>query len=154
VTTPPQQPRLGDAERNQILRQVVDSKVIGQQGIYGRVDNVTGRVSMRRTGPGVREWGDTWAEIYTDNWLTHPALVVAHVLVAVCTCGFYLPWWFYRTFKKPPLYRISIDEYGYERWTQHDISLAQKVQRYVVLVVLCWWAWQILKLLALYGNAS
>lgn len=75
-----------------------------------------------------------------------------HVIFSILTCGLYLPWWFYRTFKKPPLYTLSIDEHGYEHWEQHEISQAQKIQRWVLLVVLVWWVWQVMRLLAAYGQ--
>jgi hypothetical protein len=78
-------------------------------------------------------------------------------LLSVLTCGLYLPWWFVRTFKKPPLYRVAIDEYGTESWTQHPISVAQRIQCVVGLVALLWWLGvfvpQAMQVLSAFGHA-
>jgi hypothetical protein len=144
MTEPQSQPRvLTELERSQILRQVVDTKVLGQGGLYGHI-GPGGTVTARRIGPDIRKWGNTWAEVFYGNWLTHPGVIVLNVVLSIVSCGLYLPYWIYRTFKKPPLYTLSIDEYGREHWVQHEITQAQKIQRWVVLAVLLWWVWQIM----------
>jgi hypothetical protein len=50
---------LAEYARTQILRQVVNAKVTSQGGTVGTVDTVTGRVTARRNGPFVRQWGST-----------------------------------------------------------------------------------------------
>jgi hypothetical protein len=129
------QPRvLSVPERGEILRQVVDAKVTSQRGVYGRVDS-TGHIFVRTHGPLVRVWGDTWAEVALGNWLTHPAVIAKDFVFTTLTCGLYMWWWLFQTFKKPPLYLLSIDEYGHEHWSQHEISQGQKILRYVLLAV-------------------
>jgi hypothetical protein len=149
--TQPQPRVLSEPERSEILRQVIATKVNSQGGLYGHV-GAGGIVTARRTGPFVRKWGNTWAEVAFGNWRTHPAVIALHVLFSIMTCGFYLPRWFYRKFKKPPIQTLSIDEHGYEHWVQHEISQGQNIQRWVLLVVLVWWLWQIMQLLNAYGQ--
>jgi hypothetical protein len=139
MTTAQSKPRkLSEPERSQILRDVVATKVTSQGGVFGQVSS-SGMISMRRTGPFVREWGATSAEVAFGNWLTHPAVIVLNTMSSLFTCGLYLPWWFFRTFKKPPLSTLSIDEYGHEHWEQHAISQGQKILRVVLLVVMVLW---------------
>lgn len=155
MSTETPRPRLlSEAERNEILRSVVYSKVTSQQRQYGHYDAWGTFQFQRWTGPGVLAWGDTWAEVFTGNWTTHGAVIVRDLVFTTLTCGLYLPFWFFRTFKKPPLYRISIDEYGYESWTQHDVSQGQKVVRWVLLAVMVlvalWFMWGIVT----YGDST
>lgn len=155
------EPRLlSEPERSQILRQVVNVKINSQSGTDTTVETTgsvfntgqgfnpmraTSTVTSRSTGPRVLKWGDTWAIVGFGNWLTHPAKIGIDALFSVLTCGLYLPWWFYCTFKKPPLYTLAIDEYGRESWTQHEIPPGQRVLRWVVLGVLVVWTFLWLK---------
>lgn len=160
---------LSEVERSQILRQVIDTKVISQQGTAtqinttGYVTNVggmvnpvsaTSSVTSRRTGPFVKQWGTTWAVVAYGNWLWHPAVIVMRAMVSFFTCGLYLPWWFYLTFKKPPLYTLAINEFGYESWMQHPIPQAQLILRYVLLAALVLWAFMALGVLGALGQAA
>lgn len=132
---------LAEYERTQILRQVVAAKVHSQTK---RETTATGAIatwSSRPTFPCVRKWGTTWAEVAWADWVTNPSMIVTSVVMSVLTCGLYLPWWFVRTLKKPPLSLVSIDEYGQESWTSHRISIGQRVLTGVIFIlILCWLA--------------
>ncbi|OCB31421.1 hypothetical protein A5675_26510 [Mycobacterium malmoense] len=160
---------LSEVERSQILRQVIDTKVNSQAGTITEIHttgsvlntggfsspmSATSTVTSRRTGPRVLTWGNTWAIVGFGNWLTHPAVIALGALLSIFTCGLYLPWWFYRTFKKPPLYTLVIDEYGRESWTQHEIPRGQRVLRWVLLGVLIVWAIMALDVLGTLGQAA
>jgi hypothetical protein len=74
----------------------------------------------------------------------HPAYIVLHLLFTVMTCGIYLPFWWWGLRKKPKVYTVAVDEHGNITHTQHGISVAQRIQRWVVLAVLLWWAYQVM----------
>ena len=127
------QPRvLSVPERGQILRQVVKTKVTDHRDRIIWIDGY-GNISTRTHGPLVRQWGDTWADVAMNNWPTHPAVIVKDFIFTSLTCGLYYWWWLFTTFRTPPLFTISIDEYGYEHWTQNEISAGQKSLRWILL---------------------
>ncbi|MFI5506860.1 hypothetical protein ACIA48_05270 [Mycobacterium sp. NPDC051804] len=124
---------LSEAERSHILASEIASL---PGGLYGTVDHVSGNISIRNSGPVVTKRGRTWAEVTYDTPLTHPAYIMLQILFSVLTCGLYIPWWFYKTFKRPGVWTLSIDEDGAADWTQHEITGGQRVQRYLLLAVL------------------
>lgn len=124
---------LSEAERNQILNTTIAS-LMAESGYRGTVNTSTGRVTLRRTGPAVTNRGSTWAEVEYQPPLTQPALIGLYVMFTMFTCGLFLPWWFYRTFKPPKVWTLSIDESGDQGWTQHEISQGQRILRWVLLV--------------------
>jgi hypothetical protein len=130
---------LAEYERTQILRQVVAAKVHSQTSVEFQSTGVSGTWSTRHTFPAVREWGTTWAEVAWANWVTNPSIIVANVVYTLFSCGLYLPWWFVRTLKKPPLSRVSIDEYGRESWMPHRIGIGQRVLTGVIFILILWW---------------
>lgn len=88
---------LSEVERSQILRQVIDTKVISQQGTATQVNttgyvtylggmvnpvSTTSSVTSRRTGPFVKQWGTTWAVVAFGNWLWHPAVIAMRAVVS------------------------------------------------------------------------
>jgi hypothetical protein len=79
---------------------------------------VSSRRIRRHTRDKLRRKGTTSAGIWYGTPWTHPAYILLHILFTVLTCGLYLPWWFYKIFKKPRVYTLAIDEYGNERRTQ------------------------------------
>jgi hypothetical protein len=131
--------RLTEAERNQILNGAITALTGGV--VVGT--DAYGNPFARRTGPHIRRQGTTWAEIWYEGPWTHPGLILLHAILAVLTCGLYLPWWFYKTFKKPGVYTLAIDEYGNQSRTQATIGVAQRVQCVIVGIVMIWWLWKI-----------
>lgn len=49
---------------------------------------------------------------------------------------------------------VSLGARGNITRTQHDISMAQRIQRWIVLVVMIWWLWQAVRLLNAFQAAS
>lgn len=155
---------LTEAERGYVLRQVVEDQVNAKQQTI-MVTHTTGYVGMtggmtatsvstpQTTGPKVMQWGNTWASVAFGNWVTHPAVFMLYTLVSVFTCGFFLPFFFYKTFKRPPLYLLSIDEYGRATWTQRETPKAQIVIRWVVGGALFIWAIMLLNVIGSLGQA-
>jgi hypothetical protein len=116
--------RYSEAERNHILDTALDSR-LPRVIIY-----TGGRVYG---GPQVRR-STTSAEILYTTPMTHPGMIVVDCFLTTLTCGLYLPVWIYRTYRKPNVYTLSIDEYGNQDYSQKDVSHGQRVLRYVLLV--------------------
>jgi hypothetical protein len=129
---------LSDAERNQILDQAIAAR-LGGGGYVGSVD-ASGQVSLRRTGPVVWKRSRTWAEIWSTNPMTHWTGAAMNVMASLLTCGLFLPFWFWSSFKAPKNNGVlAVDEHGNQSWTPNGITSAQKIIRWVVFVVMLVW---------------
>jgi hypothetical protein len=117
--------RLTEAERNQILDLALASRIRTVIVYTG------GRISGG--GPQVRR-STTSAEIMYATPMTHPGVIVIDIFLTILFCGLYLPVWLYRTFRKPNVYTLSIDEYGNQHYWQDDVTQGQRVLRYVLMV--------------------
>lgn len=134
MTTPHPQV-LSIPQRNYILRQYVDTEMRNNESVTGQVSS-TGRITLQKKGPHVTAWGDTWADVAYGWRPTDPRVILVNVLLTSLCCGLWLPFWFFPLFKKPPEYRLSIDEYGYQHSIQHEISRGQKTLRWVLIAVI------------------
>lgn len=144
--------RLSDAERARILTQELAflTAPTGGRGTVGP----GGQVTFYNTGPKLKERGRFSAVVWTGTDYAHWAYILLHALFAVMTCGLYLPFWWWGLRKKPKVYTVAVDEYGNITRTQHEISTAQRIQRWVVLAVTLWWLYQALMLVNAFQNAS
>jgi hypothetical protein len=146
----PQQ--LSDVERAQLLTQ--ELAFLTQPTSYTGTVGPTGTVSLGARGPKIKQRGKFSAVVWTGMDYAHPAYFVLHLLFTVMTCGIYLPFWWWGLRKKPKVYTVAVDEQGNITHTQHEISMAQRIQRWVVLVVMVWWLWQAVRLLNAFQAAS
>lgn len=141
-----------DAERSRILTQ--ELTFLTQPTSYtGRV-GPGGVVTLGARGPKIKKRGQFSAVVWTGTDYAHPAYIVLHIMTSLLTCGLYLPFWWWGLRKKPQVYTVAVDEQGNITRTQHDISMAQRIQRWIVLVVMIWWLWQAVRLLNAFQAAS
>jgi hypothetical protein len=127
---------LSDAERAQILTQELGflTRPTGMRGTVGP----GGSVNLAPTGPRIKERGRFSAVYWTSDY-THPIYIALCLLSTAFTCGLYLPFWWWGLRKKPNVYTVAVDEHGNITQTQHEISQAQRILRWVVLAAMAMW---------------
>lgn len=132
---------LTEHERSNILNRVLNEKLNTPTTTHTVPGPGGNRVWVPYGYPRLRKRGTTWAEVGHDKWpIWHPRKIFAFSMMTLLTCGLWGFFWLYQTFKKPAIYTVVVDEYGNYRWTQNPIPRVQKVERYILLAVMGFFA--------------